>query len=128
MVNDVKRAYFFAPAKRPVYVELPPEDWEPGKCGRLCKSMYGTRDAAANWQDTLMTRLEDNGLQRGAGYPCVFFHPGRSLWTMAHGDDYVSAGRRNDLQWPEGILKAAYEIQTQHIGPSCKWYVGREST
>ena len=47
---DVKRAYFQASAKRPVYVQLPPEDASPGQCGRLNKSMYGTRDAAQNWE------------------------------------------------------------------------------
>ena len=46
---DVRKAYFYAPAKRPVYVHLPEEDAEPGMCGRLNVSMYGTRDAAANW-------------------------------------------------------------------------------
>ena len=32
-----------------VFVELPEEDSEPGMCGKLRKSMYGTRDAAQNW-------------------------------------------------------------------------------
>ena len=48
---DVSRAYFYAPAVRPVYVQLPEEDKEEGDgnmCGRLRASMYGTRDAATN--------------------------------------------------------------------------------
>ena len=52
MYADVSRAYFYAPAERPVYVQLPIEDQLPGdegKCGRLKMSMYGTRDAALNW-------------------------------------------------------------------------------
>ena len=52
MVNDINRAFFHARAKRDVYVQLPPEDIEPGdenKCGKLQYSMYGTRDAAQNW-------------------------------------------------------------------------------
>ena len=48
---DVRRAYFHAKARRVVYVDLPDEDWEPGMCGRLNKSMYGTRDAAQNWEE-----------------------------------------------------------------------------
>ena len=43
---DVRRAYFHAKARRLVYVNLPNEDAEPGMCGRLCKALYGTRDAA----------------------------------------------------------------------------------
>ena len=29
---DVRRAYFYAPAKRPVHVALPEKDAEPGMC------------------------------------------------------------------------------------------------
>ena len=43
---DVRRAYFHAKARREVYVALPAEDREEGKCGKLLKAMYGTRDAA----------------------------------------------------------------------------------
>ena len=38
------------PWERDVYVELPAEDAEAGMCGKLIKSMYGTRDAAQNWE------------------------------------------------------------------------------
>ena len=47
---DVRRAYFHAKARREVYVKLPAEDSEEGMCGRLNKAMYGTRDAAQNWE------------------------------------------------------------------------------
>ena len=46
---DVKRAYFYARARRPVYIEIPIEDYEPGdelRVGKLNLSLYGTRDAA----------------------------------------------------------------------------------
>ena len=51
MISDVKRAYFHAPATRELYVEVPQEDpnWQPGLLGKLNLSLYGTRDAAANW-------------------------------------------------------------------------------
>ena len=45
---DVRRAYLYAPSRRPVYVTLPDEDSEPGMCRRLNVLMYGTQDAAAN--------------------------------------------------------------------------------
>ena len=47
---DVRRAYFQAKARRSVYVKLPEEDATPGYVGKLLKSMYGTRDAAQNWE------------------------------------------------------------------------------
>ena len=48
---DIKRAFFHATARREVYVELPQEDAQEGMCGMLKKSMYGTRDAAQNWEE-----------------------------------------------------------------------------
>ena len=38
MTNDVKRAYFYALATRPIYIRIPEEDMEPGdgeKVGKL---------------------------------------------------------------------------------------------
>ena len=56
MVNDVSRAFFEAPAVRQVCVELPEEDYtQAGRIadnvGHLKMSLYGTRDAAMNWQE-----------------------------------------------------------------------------
>ena len=50
---DIKRAYLQAAVKRDIYVELPMEDREEGKCARQRKNaMYGTRDAAQSWEAT----------------------------------------------------------------------------
>ena len=59
MVNDVIRAYFYAPSKRLFFIELPPEDGEakPGEVGSLNVCLYGTRDAAKQWQDTISAHL-----------------------------------------------------------------------
>ena len=37
---DIRRAYYQAKARREIYVQLPPEDYERGMCGKLNKSMY----------------------------------------------------------------------------------------
>ena len=50
---DVSRAHSHAKAQRPVLVKLSAEDCsgkDKGKIGLLKKSMYGTRDAASNWE------------------------------------------------------------------------------
>ena len=56
LIADVSRAFFEAPARRDVCVELPEEAMERGETtqetvGKLLASLYGTRDASANWQD-----------------------------------------------------------------------------
>ena len=84
-VVDVRRAYFYARARRKVYVELPPEDWQAGdeeRCGLLRVSLYGTRDAAQNWEEEFGSTLKGLGLVRGKGValrlqaPCPQGHCG----------------------------------------------------
>ena len=70
---EVRRAYFHAAAKREVYIELPPEDTEEGMCGRLDKSLYGTRDAAQNWEAAYTEFMLGIGFDVGAASPCTFF-------------------------------------------------------
>ena len=77
MINDVSRAYFYAEATRCKYIELPKEDpkADPNMLWRLRLCLYGTRDAALNWQQTLSDHLEQAGFKRGVGHPSVFFQP-----------------------------------------------------
>ena len=96
MVNDVRRAYFYAKIDRDVFVELPAEDPEygSGKVGKLRLCLYGTRDAAKGWQETLSAHLVGVGFKRGVGHPSVFHHPERGIMTLVHGDDYLSSATR----------------------------------
>ena len=102
MVADVKRAYFHAKCKRLTYVKLPPEDVLPGEenmCGRLNFSLYGTRDAAANWAEEYTGRLRSMGFTPGKATPCVFHHATRGLRAYVHGDDFVVIGMPQGLKW-----------------------------
>ena len=73
-VIDVKKAYFHSPALRDIYVKLPPEDSEPGMCGKLLKSLLGTRDAAQNWETAYSNFFVKIGFTRGKACPCAFYH------------------------------------------------------
>ena len=72
-----------------MYIELPPEDPKvrPDLFGRLRLCLYGTRDAALDWQSTLSEHLIEIGFIQGIGHPSVFRHPTRDVWTLVHGDD-----------------------------------------
>jgi hypothetical protein len=104
MVNDVRRAYFYAEVTRPVWVELPEEDytdddrWE-DRVAKLNVSMYGTRDAAMNWGHTVEKHLVEVGWTQGRASASVYKHEGRDLATLVHGDDYVTVGKRSDVEW-----------------------------
>ena len=82
-----------------MYVELPKEDphCDPSMLGILRLCLYGTRDAALNWQQTLSNHLEEAGFKRGIGHPSVFYHPKKDIWTLVHGDDCCSAGTSMSL-------------------------------
>lgn len=119
MVADVKWAYFHAKCKRLTYVKLPPEDVLPGEehlCGRLNYSMYGTRDAAANWSEEYTERLMNMGFTVGKASPCVFYHAGRGLRAYVHGDDFVVTGMPAELQWMRSKIEEKYELKVEVLG------------
>ena len=120
MINDVSRAYFNAQSTRDIYIEIPEEDTEKegDQIGKLNVCLYGTRDAAKSWQDTLAAHLEKHGFTSGKACPSVFYHKERQIKTLVHGDDYVSSGYRKDLIWLQQKLEEYYEIKSQRIGDS----------
>ena len=50
MILDAKKAHLHAYAEREMFVALPPERRRPSFCGRLVRSLYGTRDAPYLWE------------------------------------------------------------------------------
>ena len=49
---DVSRGHFHVEVRRWIHTFLPEGHEQIGKLARLCRSMYGTRDAASFWGDT----------------------------------------------------------------------------
>ena len=116
---DVRRAYFHANARRTVYVQLPDEDYEEGMCARLNKAMYGTRDAAQNWEYEYCEFMESIGMKRGIASPCVFFNKERNLRAVVHGDDFTMLGQEGQLDWFRRMISERYEVKFRgRIGPA----------
>ena len=123
MVNDISRAYFYAPSTSPTFVEICAEDWndeDEGLCGELLVSMYGTRSAARNWQQCYSELLLEAGFKRAKTNHCLFYHPIRKIRTMVHGDDFVSVASGVQLQWFKKILESKFETKTTIVGPEMK--------
>ena len=115
---DVSRAYFYAPAVRPVYVQLPDEDRTPGDsqmCGKLRVSMYGTRDAAMNWATEYGSTLKKAGFVQGRTSPCLFFNRHKNVAIMVHGDDFVAVGDPVHLADTEAALREKYKLKTETL-------------
>jgi hypothetical protein len=126
MAIDVKRAYFYAPATRPIYVEIPEEDRtkdDTANVAVLNLSLYGTRDAAVNWVQTYTKVLKSAGFIVGRHSAQNFYHPHRGLAVTVHGDDFTSTGSEEQLQWLDKLLGGAFEIKTETLGPDPKKHV-----
>ena len=95
MINDVARAFFEAPVSREMCVELPAEaktEGEGDMVALLKKSLYGTRDAAINFQKEVAKVMRRIGFRVGKYNSGMFYHPGRRLRT------FVSRRRLRDVR------------------------------
>ena len=108
---DVRRAYFHAKVKRKLYVQLPPEDYEPGMCGCLNKAMYGTRDAAQNWENEYIDFITSIGFIKGLSTPCVFYHKERNIRVVVHGDDFTVLAYNEGVMWFRQEIQKRYEVK-----------------
>ena len=121
MINDVSRAFFEAVAKRKVCIELPEEDLKQNErnqdlVGALNMSLYGTRDAAKNWQDEVARMMKIWGFRQGRYNPCLFHHEKWRLVTLVHGDDFVSVGEMAGMQEFRKALENRFKMKTQLVG------------
>ena len=121
MINDVARAFFEAPAVRNVCVEIPKEDRSDAdvlhdKVGHLRMSLYGTRDAAMNWQEEVAREMRKLCFTRGKYNPCLYYHADRNLKTFLHGDDFATVGTREQARWFKEALEKRFEIKSQCVG------------
>ena len=79
-------------------------------------SMYGTRPVAGNWQRFHTQKLVESGFLKTSSSTCIFFHPARHVLVFVHGDDFVSVGDGDDLQWFSQVLRRSFEIKSTTIG------------
>ena len=119
MAVVVKRAYFYAPATRDLFIKIPKEDKEEGDEGMVAKlrlSVYGARDAALNWMNTYTVFLEELGFTKGKGCTCNFFYP-RGIMMTVHGDDFTSSASTKTLEWLKKKFEAKFEVTAKLLGP-----------
>ena len=92
LVMDVSRAHFHPPAVRELYINLPDEDSSPGKVGKLLRTLYGTRDAANQWDAFFNEKIAQLGYEVGMSSPCLYRHKERLSIGWRHGDDLIFIG------------------------------------
>ena len=81
-------------------------------------SLYGTRDAARNWEEHYGEVLVSLGFRQGKSSPCIFYHPTRDIQTVVHGDDFTSLAEECHLKWMSAELSKQFSIKDRGIlGP-----------
>ena len=82
------------------------------------KALYGTRDAAQNWEHAYIDFLESIGFKSGLATPCMFFHAARVIRVVVHGDDFTVLGRSDNLDWFRQRISSHFEVKFRgRLGP-----------
>ena len=110
-----------APARRRVFVELPPQDYHAGDehmCWLLQCSLCGTRDATDNWEEGHAWTLNDLKLMRGIACPCVWQScmKGKHIVATVHGDNMTIGGERSVVELLIKMVSRKSEIKKHVIG------------
>ena len=87
-------------------------------CGKLIKAMYGTRDAARNWEYEYVEFMEGIGFKRGQSTPCIFWHKEKGVRAVVHGDDFILLGHEVAVDWFRDKIQDKFEVKLRGaIGP-----------
>ena len=122
LLIDVKTAHLNPECQEDVYVELPREAQAgQNEIGKLRHWLYGFRPAAVAWENHYAKKLQNEGFNRGLATPVSFYHKGRDVSLVVHGDDFTFVGEDQDLNWVEGLMKRWYEVKVRaRLGPGTK--------
>ena len=120
LLLDVKKAFLYGKIRRRVYIELPAEDEmsKTGKyVGRLVKAMYGTRDAPQVWQTEVRKTMQEMGFEALVSTPCVYYHKEMDVRIVAHVDDMLCTGPKENLKKVHEDLEKKFKMKGQTLGP-----------
>lgn len=120
MVLDFKRAFLYADITRDLYIELPDDDSRKRggvNIGKLCKAMFGTRDAPSAWQGLVKITLVRLGFIASRLLPCLFFCNTTGIRLVAHVDDFLVLGSVGQLQQFKDKQQKEFEVDGDLTGP-----------
>ena len=86
-----------------------------GKVGLMKKSMYGTSDAASNWERDGQEHVRNWGFQLGLSSKILFHHKEIRVSGFTHGDDFVLTVPTKKLMEFERKVTSVYPIKAKII-------------
>ena len=81
-------------------------------CGKLNVSLYGTRDAARNWEDEYTRTLEKAGYKSGKASPCVFHCKLTGGRIVVHGDDFTILADQQVIRRVQQVLEEKLNLRS----------------
>ena len=108
---DISRAFFYGLARRDVFIELPDMEQDGIHCGQLLKSMYGTQDAPAVFQENYTELLAGGGFHVGKSNIAIFYSGEHDARVLVHGDDFALLGDELAVAEFDKLLKSRYSVK-----------------
>ena len=126
---DVKSAYLHSAIEEEIYLEQPLGFVKQGEDGqilvcKLNKSIYGLKQAAKNWYESLANLLIKNGFQRSPNDYCLFVRKeedGTFSYIVLWVDDILIAGEHNVVNATKSLLKKNFKMDDRG---ELHWFLG----
>ena len=65
------------------------------------------------WEKCYRDAMENMSFASGVSNPCLFYHQGRDISIVVHGDDFTAMGTDLDLDWYTSELEKVFEIKVR---------------
>ena len=87
-------------------------------CGKLKSSLYGTRDAAPNWEREYTDCLAQLGFVRGKTSPCTFYSKELDARLVVHGGDFTVLAQEHVIRYIADKMSERYKLKLRGaLGP-----------
>jgi Reverse transcriptase (RNA-dependent DNA polymerase) len=97
---DIKTAFLNGNLNEEIFMKTPPgQERTDGKVYRLKKSLYGLKQAARVWNQTLHESLTRNGFKQNETDNCLYSHEsgGEVVYLLVHVDDILAATSKEEI-------------------------------
>lgn len=125
---DIKTAFLNGKLDDEIYMKQPPGFGKGDKVYRLKKSLYGLKQAAKVWNETLNDSLMRNGFRRSDIDKCLYMFTsgGVTMMILIHVDDLLVIGN-NQKVLKEKMEKIGRDFELKNLGDVSS-YLGIEVT
>ena len=116
---DVKSAFLYGRARRPIFIDVPQEDprsQEEGMLVKLIESSYVTRDAHKIWEDCLLNEMKLLRFVESLSFPCLFHHGFMNVEFTFHVDDVCGVGPLENVKKVYHGLAESFEVKCMYAG------------